>query len=219
MKALKSLLLSSLVVLSAVIPISITAASVTADTEAQQVQIPIVVDLSYAIAGAELAFTYSDGLEFISYQKSEALSSALTTPVVVKNGITYLGFYNTTNAYAPTNGKLNLGVLIFSCNTEDTETVTLSQIKLVTVIDRETTESRFLDPREFTVSSPNIPITPTDNPGTTPPVSSDTPATGTPSNPPPGGSQGSNNWVWFIIIPLIVAVCIYAFIIIKRRRD
>jgi hypothetical protein len=76
---------------------SVVPVSFGATINEHQVNVPLVVDLSSAVVGVEFAFEYSSGRDFVSYEKSVAVSSALTTPVVVKNGQTHLGFYNVDN--------------------------------------------------------------------------------------------------------------------------
>ena len=120
-----------------------------------QMQVPLVVDVSHAIAGVEFVFEYSAGLEFVSYEKSTVVSSALNTPVVVKNGRTYLGFYNVDNRYVPENGKLDAGYLIFNRLSNDSQVVKLTEIKLVQVIDKDTTRSELLAPVEINIASEN----------------------------------------------------------------
>ena len=135
--------------------LSVVSVSFGAVVDECTVQVPLVIDLSHVIAGAQFAFEYSAGLEFVSYEKSEAVFSALTTPVVVKNGYTYLGFYNVDNRYAPENGKLDMGYLVFNCLNDDSQQVTMTEIKLVQVGDDGTTRSEFLAPVEIKVSSEN----------------------------------------------------------------
>ncbi|MDR0461004.1 MAG: hypothetical protein LBH62_06195 [Nitrososphaerota archaeon] len=117
-----------------------------------QVQVPLVVDVSYAVAGVEFAFEYSSGLEFVSYEKSPVVSSAINTPVAVRDGRTYLGFYNVDNRYVPENGKLDCGHLIFNRSSNGSQSVKLIEIKLVQIIDKDTTRSTLLAPVEIKIS-------------------------------------------------------------------
>ncbi|MCL2476720.1 hypothetical protein [Candidatus Bathycorpusculum sp.] len=122
-----------------------------------QVRVPLVVDLSYVIAGAQFVFEYSAGLEFVSYEKSATVYSALTTPVVVKNGYACLGFYNADNLYVPKDGKLDVGYLVFNCLTDDPQQITLTEIKLVQIVDDGgATRNEFLAPVEIKVSSGKV---------------------------------------------------------------
>ncbi|MCL2135361.1 MAG: hypothetical protein FWH37_07420 [Candidatus Bathyarchaeota archaeon] len=120
-----------------------------------QVQVPVVIDVSHAIAGVEFAFEYSSGLEFVSYEQSAAVSSATTTSVVVKNGQTHLGFYSADNRYVPVNGKLDCGFFVFNRlgNTDGAQVVKLVEIKLVQVVDKDNTRSELLAPVEIKITS------------------------------------------------------------------
>ena len=121
-----------------------------------QMRVPLVIDLSYAVAGVQFTFEYSAGLEFVSYEKSAVVSSALTTPVVVKNGYTCLGFYNADNMYAPKDGKLDVGYLVFNCLTNNSQQVTLTEIKLVQIVGDGATRHEFLAPVEIKISSGEV---------------------------------------------------------------
>ncbi|MCL2135318.1 MAG: hypothetical protein FWH37_07195 [Candidatus Bathyarchaeota archaeon] len=160
-------LLSIFLVLVVFLLMYVVPVSFGATISERQVKVPLFVDLSSAIAGAEFAFEYSSGLEFVSYEKSGTVFSAVTTPIVVKNGQTYLGFYNVDNRYAPTNGKLDMGYLIFNCSDDASQYVTLTEIKLVRVVDNDTTRSEFLAPVEIKISPENntvdSSVTDTDN--------------------------------------------------------
>jgi len=149
-KLLSFLLVSAVFLLMVIVPVSFSDA-----INERQVKIPLVIDLPYAIAGAEFTFTYSTGLEFVSYEKSAVVSSALVTPVVVKNGHTYLGFYNADNRYVSENGKLDMGYLVFNCLTDTPQQVVLTETKLVQVVDSDTTRSEILAPVEIKISSEN----------------------------------------------------------------
>jgi len=143
-------LVSAVFLLLTVVPVSFGAT-----LNERQVKVPLVIDLSYAIAGAQFTFEYSSGLEFVSHEKSEVVSSALTTPVVVKNGYTSVGFYNADNKYVPKDGKLDVGYLVFDCLNNGSQKVTLTEIKLVQIVDNGETRSEFLAPVEIKVSPEN----------------------------------------------------------------
>jgi uncharacterized membrane protein len=156
MKHLKRYSCSIIAILLAVfLVINAISISLGATLNEDQVQVPLVIDVSYAVAGVEFAFEYSSGLEFVSYEKSTAVSSALNTPVVVKNGRTYLGFYNVDNRYVPENGKIDCGYLVFNRSSNDSQSVKLSEIKIVQVVDKETTRSTLLSPVELKISPKN----------------------------------------------------------------
>ncbi|MDR2708154.1 MAG: hypothetical protein LBB87_05365 [Nitrososphaerota archaeon] len=149
-KIISIFLAAAVLLLINVVPVSFGAVA-----DECQVQVPLIIDLSHAIAGAQFTFEYSAGLEFVSYEKSAAVSSALITPVVVKNGYTHLGFYNADNLYGPKDGKLDIGCLVFNCLNDVSQKVALTEIKLVQVVNGGETRSEFLAPVEFQVSSEN----------------------------------------------------------------
>jgi hypothetical protein len=211
-----------------------------------QVRVPLIVEVSYAIAGAEFAFEHSTGLEFVSYEKSSTVSSASTTPVVVKNGQTHFGFYNADNRYTPVNGKLDVGYLVFNRSDNDGQLVKLTEIRLVQVIDKDNTRSELLAPVEIKISSENNtedsstnkegtggatsstgtkkPSTAT-NDGTSladtknPATNKDGDALPTDKDLPAGPSK--NSWVpdnfWVIIVLLIIATCGAGIFFLKKR--
>jgi hypothetical protein len=159
-KKISSKIMSILLVATVFLLMNVVPVSFGAVIDEYQVKVPLTIDLSHAIAGVQFTFEYSTGLEFVSYEKSAAVSSALTTPVVVKDGYTHFGFYNTDNKYAPTDDKLNVGYLVFNCFNDDSQQVTLTEIKLVQVIDDDTTRSEFLAPVTIKVSPENGSVAP-----------------------------------------------------------
>ena len=142
-----TLLMSTVFLLLSVVPVLFGAVS-----NEYQVQVPLVIDLSHSIAGAQFAFEYTAGLEFVSYEKSDSVSSALTTPVVVKDGHTHVGFYNTDNKYMSKEGKLDMGYLVFNRLSDNPQQVTITEIKLVQITDSGATHSEFLTPVEIKIS-------------------------------------------------------------------
>jgi len=129
-----------LICLCAVGGLSISGAA----AETEQVKVPIVIDISKPIAGAEFEFEYTDGLEFVGFEKSEEVKSASTTPVVKKGEKTYFGFYAAENNYAPQNGKLNVGYLIFNYNGNGEQSVVITEAKFVEVIDKDNTKNELI---------------------------------------------------------------------------
>lgn len=109
------------------------------------VKAPLVIDVSHAIAGADIAFEYSSGLTFIEYEQSATVQSALLTPVVEKDGATHLGFFKEANEYTPQDSKLDIGYLVFEYTGKDAQIVTLTEVKLVEVIDKDTTSSEIIE--------------------------------------------------------------------------
>ncbi|MCL1975681.1 MAG: MSCRAMM family adhesin SdrC [Firmicutes bacterium] len=108
-----------------------------------QVKIPLIVDVSHPIAGADISFENTSGLVFTNYEPSDAIRQASFTPIVEKNGKTRLGFYSIDNIFLPTNSKLDMGYLIFEYS-GGKQSVTLTEIKLIEVVDKDTTNSEIL---------------------------------------------------------------------------
>ena len=74
---------------------------------------------------------------------------------MVKNGYTSVGFYNADNKYVPKDGKLDVGYLVFNCLNDDSQKVTLTEIKLAQIVDNGETRSEFLAPVEIKVLPEN----------------------------------------------------------------
>jgi uncharacterized integral membrane protein len=165
------------------------------DTEgaAGQVKVPLIIQLPHAIAGAEFKFSYTEGLEFVSFEKSEAIQSALTTPVVERDGSSYLGFFTGDNSCVPENGELHAGYLIFNYSGAPSQSVTLAEAKLVELVDKDTTTSEVLAVNKKI----GVPL-------------SDSAALVVGAQP---------QWVW-IIIPAgaLLLICMVAFIIVRKRK-
>jgi hypothetical protein len=241
-KIVSLLLVTAVFLLMTVISVSFGAA-----VNESQVKVPLVIDLSHAIAGAQFIFEYSAGLEFVSYEKSAAVSSALTTPVVVKNGYTHVGFYNVDNRYVPTNGKLDIGYLVFNCLTTASQQVTLTEIKLVQVVDNDETRSEILPPVKITVSPENTAEIPsvddntsdssTNNKGSSTNNGKSTSSTDDKNSPAdngtgvslisdkdksvdnPKGSPWSIDY-WIVMVLLLIVTCgVGVFIVIKKRSN
>jgi hypothetical protein len=218
-------ILSFLLVAVSFLLLSVVPVSFGAVVDDCQVKVPLVIDLSSGIAGVQFAFEYSTGLEFVSYEKSDAVSSALTTPVVVKNGYTNLGFYNSDNRYVPENGKLDMGYLVFNCLNDNSQQVTLSEIKLVQVVSDGSTRSEFLAPVEIKVSPEN-------NLGGSSVVGE--PVIGEPASADDGASLISatdssvdnpdgfqlSGGLWVVIVLLLAVACgAGIFVTMKKRAD
>jgi hypothetical protein len=147
MKLSKRLLCAITTMLCLFVCITSHAAAATAvgGVAGEQVKVPISLQIPYNIAGAEFEISYTSGLTFVEFEKSEAIASAMTTPVVAKdNGKTYLGFFTAENEYAPVDGWLDVGFLTFEYNGEPEQSVTVTQAKFVQVVDKTSTNSETL---------------------------------------------------------------------------
>ena len=97
---------------------------------ATEVSIPIVlVTGSEAIAGAELQFSFSQGLEYLSYQPAEGIENPVTSAIENRR---YAGFFSADNRYLPANERLEFGTLVFNYSGSQAESVTMSEISLHT---------------------------------------------------------------------------------------
>ena len=126
-------------------------AQTEAEADRRRVNVPLVLDLTDSIAGAQFSFSFTDGLSFLEYKPSEAVKSGSLTPVARRNDTVILGFYSGANNFAPRGGLLDMGHLVFENADGGKQTVTISQIKLVTVVDRATS-STLLGPITMMVS-------------------------------------------------------------------
>ena len=218
----KSISFIIILCLSIFLPLCVTAGNIEVEPNAQQVRIPLTVDLSNVIAGAQIAFSHTDGLSFVEYEQSEAVKAGLLTPVVEKNDAINLGFFSGENIFAPHNGKLDMGYLIFDYVGQTDESVTVAGIELVWVIDKNNTQSEFFDPFTITVSRENSTVGISDeNPPaeSLPPLSSI--PTGSNGNSPANTADHDNAFnVWWIIAALVlVAVIILIIVLIRNNKN
>ena len=56
--------------------LSLNAAAVAAE----EIKVPVTISLDHPIAGAQFQFRHTDGLEFVSFERSEAVKAAMMTP-------------------------------------------------------------------------------------------------------------------------------------------
>jgi hypothetical protein len=95
-----------------------------------EVSIPIVlVTGSEAIAGAELEFTFSEGLEYLRYQQADGIENPLSSFV---DGTQFVGFFSLDNRYVPAHERLSFGSLVFSYTGSQAQTISVNEIKLHT---------------------------------------------------------------------------------------
>jgi hypothetical protein len=111
---------------------------------AEEIKVPVTIALTHPIAGAQFQFRHTDGLEFVSFERSEAVKAAMMTPTVARDGNIHIGFFGRDNAYIPQGGELNVGNLVFSYSGVPGQTLAMTEVKLVEVIDKDTTNSELL---------------------------------------------------------------------------
>ena len=80
----------------------------------EEIKVPVAISLSHPIAGAQFKFKHTDGLEFVSFERSAIAQSALMTPTVARDGNINIGFFGRENSFVPSGGELNAGQLIFN---------------------------------------------------------------------------------------------------------
>ena len=218
----KSINILLIFLLSAVLSLSAIAADIVAESGEQQVRVPLVVDLSDDIAGAQFAFSYTDGLSFADYEPSGAVESAGVTPAVEKDGVTYLGFFSGANDFAPQNGKLDMGYLVFDYTGDEPQGVTISEIKLVVLTeDNSSTKDEILGPITVSVSrvgGPAPSASPSASPRTNPganPGASNSPAVG--GNNDGGNNDGGNGTWWIIVVAVIVVVAVVIMVVARKK--
>ena len=170
-----------------------------------QVKVPVVISLAKAVAGAQFQFSYTEGLTFVAFEQAEALQSALVTPAAEREGGTYIGFFAGDNICVPDeNGELFAGYLVFRHGGGDAQSVTVTEAKLVEIVDGATnSEVRSI--------------------GKTIAVSLDTPAPAIdiPLSPVPlaqvaGSTTPGVHLVWVILASAATGAAV--FLIMKRRR-
>ena len=111
---------------------------------AEEVRVPVAISLSHPIAGAQFKFRHTDGLEFVSFERSEVVQSAMMTPTVARDGNIHIGFFSRENSFVPSGGELNAGQLIFNYSGATGQTIAMTEVKLVEVIDKDTTKSELI---------------------------------------------------------------------------
>jgi len=119
---------------------------------ASRVEVPINVSSGSSVAGVEIAFKCSEGLSFVSFELSAGAAFSSRTPVVEKNGVITLGIFNADNRLVPVAGQLGVGFLVFEYRGDKDQTVNILQIKLVEVIDKDTTRSVVFDAETVQIS-------------------------------------------------------------------
>jgi len=111
---------------------------------ADEVKVPVAIALQKPVAGAQFKFSHTDGLEFVSFERSDAVKSAIMTPIVAKDGYINVGFFGRENSFIPQGGALDAGYLVFNHSGAADQSVAMTEVKLVEVIDKDTTNSELI---------------------------------------------------------------------------
>jgi hypothetical protein len=182
--ARKSLLLAISLTLALTLAIitPVFASAVEVGSDVSEVRIPLVFTTNGdAVAGAEIEFSYTGGLEYVGYQPTSDAENQVGTQIGDK---TYAGFFSATNRYTPTNGSLAFGSLVFHYTGSQPESVTVSEVKLHkrsdTGVSTLSTTSAFDIPVTRATTNPGN-TDPGTDPGNTNPIYPATPLD--PSNP------------------------------------
>ena len=133
-----------IILFACILPVLCALSLVTAAFASEEIKVPVTISLTHPIAGAQFQFRHTDGLEFVSFERSEAVKAAMMTPTVAKDGNIHIGFFGRDNAYIPQGGELNVGNLVFSYSGVPGQTLAMTEVKLVEVIDKDTTNSELL---------------------------------------------------------------------------
>lgn len=139
MKAKRAIIVSLAMLLLVFMGISPAAGAVSA--AAGEVRVPLALDISEPIAGAEFQLELPPELKVRALEKSGDIMSASMTPVVEKGNIVNLGFYSAGNDFEPRAGVLDIGFLVIDCPDDARHSLTITEVKTVRVIDKETTQS------------------------------------------------------------------------------
>jgi len=182
---------------------------VVAEPDAQEVKIPLVVDLTDSIAGVQFGFSYSDGLIFTDYERSVAVIAGSMTPSIEKDGVTYMGFFEGANVFAPQGGKLDLGYLVFAYTESSDQSVTITEVMLVTLGDGSTSDVK-LHPGTITVSRTGSSTGVSLSPGAV-----QTPTQEPPTEEPDSGS--SFPW-WIIVAAVVVVAAVIALLVTNQKK-
>jgi len=174
--------------------------SLNAAAFAEEVKVPVTVALSKPVAGVQFEFSYTDGLEFVALEKSEAFRSAMSTPTAARDGNTYVGIFSSNNDFAPIDGELNVGYLVFNHSGKPNQTVLVTEVKLVEVIDKNTTQSEAI----ILLEEIKVPLS-----GISAAMSLGSPSLPEKATP-----------IWMIIAVIVcVLFCAACFVIIRQRRQ
>jgi hypothetical protein len=105
------------------------ASALEAPVGVTEVSIPVSLSVGGAIAGGEIAFNESSGLEYLRFVPASGIENKVETTL---SGAHYVGFFADDNDYAPKDGKVALGNLVFKYSGTDPEKITFSEIRLHT---------------------------------------------------------------------------------------
>ena len=95
-------------------------------------------------AGAQFAIRYTSGLVFEGFEIEPSISASMT-PSVMKDGKTYMGFFSGSNDLSPVDNTLILGYLVFEYSGSEPQSIEITELKLVRLIDSDNTDSEIFN--------------------------------------------------------------------------
>ena len=126
---------------------------------ADEIKIPIAIELPYEVAGVELEVTHTEGVTFSTWERPRALRTAgYVTNIrkddgyLIDTNVLKAGIFSASNIFtADENGILDLGYLVFKGTTAG-QSVTVHVAEFVHVVSKTETENGAYGP--FTVTLP-----------------------------------------------------------------
>jgi hypothetical protein len=117
------------VLIMAVMLVTGTSAAYAAEVPAgvTEVKIPLALESASAIAGVEIAFKQSSGLEYVRFEPASGAENLVNSTA---GGTTWVGFFSATNKYQPAGGTLSFGNLVFRYGGGAPENVTIAETRL-----------------------------------------------------------------------------------------
>jgi hypothetical protein len=100
------------------------------------VRVPVVLPADAAIAGAEIGFTQTSGLEYVGFIPASGVQNPVKATVGETN---YVGFFSADNQYQPVGGGLVMGELEFIYEGSTAEEVVLRELRLHTKVSEGVT--------------------------------------------------------------------------------
>jgi len=124
---------------------------------AADIRLPLIVETNKgAFEGAQFTLHYTSGLSYNHNASVTATTAAIGGGSVIRSerdGNLYIViFASGINPITPVNGKAEIGSLVFDYTGNEPQTVNVSQLKLVRLINPETTESEYLEQIDFNIS-------------------------------------------------------------------
>jgi hypothetical protein len=198
----KSLYFITTLILSAMLLSGVSAAYAAEVPEGvTEVKIPLAIEAGTesAIAGAEIAFTQSGGLEYVRFEPAGGAENPVES---ASGGNRWVGFFSAANKYGISDGSLEFGSLVFRYGGSAPENVTIAETRLhsLTGVGSEVRSVRGRPGTVIPVTRKNpggtgdegpvvVPVTPTAPNGPTAP---NTPAAPNAPNAPASGDEGRN---------------------------